>query len=58
MNSEHTCLFKKGFCTVDFGYRKENAFTLPHSAQRKQAFLVRRNENNKSNKYNLKKRLL
>ena len=39
MNAEHTCIFYKGFCTVYFGSEKKNAVTLPHSAQRKHAFL-------------------
>ena len=30
MNSGHTCLFHKRFCTVFFGDKKENAVTLPH----------------------------
>ena len=38
MNAGHTCLFRKGFCTVYFGAEKKNAVTLPHSAQRKHAF--------------------
>ena len=37
MNAGHTCLFHKGFCTVYFGSEKDNAVTLPHSAQRKHA---------------------
>ena len=41
----HTCLFHKGLCTVYFEYEKENLVTLPHCAQRKQAFLVEKNEN-------------
>ena len=39
MNSGHTCIFHKGFCTVYFGAEEKNAVTLPHSAQRKHAFL-------------------
>ena len=39
MNSGHNFLFHKGFCTVYFGERENNAVTLPHSAQRKHAFL-------------------
>ena len=39
MNSGHTCLFHKGFCTVNFGAEKKNAVTLPQSTQRKQAIL-------------------
>ena len=38
MNAGHTCLFHKGFCTVYFGSKEDNAVTLPHSAQRKHAF--------------------
>ena len=39
MNSGHTFLFHKGFCNVYFGAKEKNAVTLPHSAQRKHAFL-------------------
>ena len=39
INSGHTCLFHKGFCTVYFGNKEKNAVTLPHRAQRKHAFL-------------------
>ena len=38
MNAGHTCLFYKGFCTVYFGEKEDNAITLPHSAVRKHAF--------------------
>ena len=38
INSGHTCLFHKWFCTVYFGAKYDNAVTLPHSAQRKHAF--------------------
>ena len=38
MNSGDTCLFHKGFCTVYFGDKDINGFTLPHDAQRKHAF--------------------
>ena len=37
MNSGHTCLFRKGFCTVYFGSKEKNSVTLPHSEQRKHA---------------------
>ena len=30
--------FNKGFCTVYFGAKEDNAVTLTHSAQRKHAF--------------------
>ena len=33
MNAGHTCLFHKGFCTVYFGEKEDNAVTLPHSAK-------------------------
>ena len=38
MNSGHTCLFQKVFCTVYFGAKEEKSVTLPHSEQRKHAF--------------------
>ena len=50
MNSGHTCLFQKGFCTVYFRAREKNAVTLPHSAQRKHAFLGKIMEKPKKNK--------
>ena len=50
MNLGHTCLFHKGFCTVYFGEKEKNAVTLPHSAQRKHAFLVKIKEMSKTKK--------
>ena len=44
MNSGHTCLFHKGFCTVYFGAKEDNVVTLPHSAVRKHAFMVKSKE--------------
>ena len=38
MNAGHMYLFRKGFCTVYFGAKEDNAVTLPHSALRKHAF--------------------
>ena len=38
MNSGHTHLFHKWFCTVYFESKEDNAVTLPHSAQRKHVF--------------------
>ena len=35
----HNCLFKKGFCKVNFIDKEKNEVTLPHTAQRKHAFL-------------------
>ena len=34
MNSGHTCLLQKGFCTVYFGAKEKNVVRLPNSAQR------------------------
>ena len=49
MNAEHTCLFHKGFFTVYFGAKEDNAVTLPHSAVRKHAFMVKSMESSKKN---------
>ena len=35
MNSGNNCLFNKGFCTVYFGAKENNAVTFPHITQRK-----------------------
>ena len=47
MNSGHTCLFYKGFCMLYYGAQKNNSVTLPHSSQRKHAFLGKIMENSK-----------
>ena len=39
MNAGHTCIFHKGFCTVYFGAKEDNAVTLPHSAVITNAFM-------------------
>ena len=49
MNSGHTCLFHKGFCTVYFGANEDNAVNLAHSAVRKHAFMVKSMESSKKN---------
>ena len=49
INAGHTCLFRKGFCTVYFGAKEDNAVTLPHSAVRKHAFMVKSMESSKKN---------
>ena len=49
MNAGHTCLFHKGFCTVYFGAKEENAVTLAHSAVRKHVFMVKSMESSKKN---------
>ena len=57
MNSGHTCLFHKGFGTVYFGAKEDNAVTLAHSAVRKHAFMVKSMESSKKNaKKNLKRK--
>ena len=38
MNAGHKFIFHKGFCTVYFGAKEDNAVQLPHSAQIKHAF--------------------
>ena len=50
MNSGHTCLFQKGFCTVYFGAKENNAVTLSHSAQRKHVFIGKIKEISKKKK--------
>ena len=49
MNAGHTCLFHKGFCTVYYGEKKDNAVTLTHSAVRKHAFIEKSMESSKKN---------
>ena len=51
MNTGHTCLFHKGFCTVYLGAEKKNAVTLPHSAQRKHAFVGKIKNMSMKNKF-------
>ena len=58
MNAGHTCLFHKGFCTVYFGSEKKTAVTLPHSAQRKHAFLGKIMEKSKKTNYQKERKLL
>ena len=57
MNAGHTCLFHKGFCTVYFGAEKNNAATLPHSAQRKHAFTGKIKNMSKKNKFPARKKI-
>ena len=49
MNAGITCLFRKGFCTVYFGAKEDNAVTLPQSSVRKHAFIGKSMENSKKN---------
>ena len=55
MNAGHTCFFHKGFCTVYFGAKEDNAVTLPHSAVRKHSFIVKSMENSKKNPKKIQK---
>ena len=57
MNSGHTCLFHKGFCTMDFGAKENNAVTLLHSAQRKHDFTGKNQDVSKKNKFPERKKL-
>ena len=57
MNAGHTCLFHKGLCTVYFGAEKKNAVTLPHSEQRKHAFLGKIKDMSKKNKLPSRKKI-
>ena len=50
MNSGNTCLFHKGFFTVYFVAKENNAVSLPHSAQRKNEFLGKIKEMSKKKK--------
>ena len=50
MNSGHTCIFHKSFCTVYFGAKVNNAVTLPNSAQSKHSFLGKIKEMSKTKK--------
>ena len=56
-NLGHTCLFHKGFRTVYFGSKENNAVTLPHSAQRKHAFLGKIKEMSKTKKLPARKKI-
>ena len=47
-NLGNTCLFGKKICTVLFSDNEQNAVILPHSAQRKHAFLVKMKKKSKS----------
>ena len=57
MNSGHNFLFHKGFCTVYFGAKENNAFILPHSAQRKHAFWGEIKEMSKTKKLPSRKKI-
>ena len=58
MNLGHTYIFRKGFCTVYFGAKDNNAVTFPHNAQRKHAFLGEIIEKSKKNKHQQERKFL
>ena len=49
MNAGHKSIFHKGFCSVYFGAKEDNAVTLPHSAQRKHASTGKNQDVSKKN---------
>ena len=57
MNSGHNCIFHKGFCTIYFGAKDNNAVTFPYSAQRKHSFLGKIKEMSKKNKLPARKKV-
>ena len=57
INLGHNFLFQKSFSTVYFGAREKNAVTLPHSAQRKHAFLGEIKEISKTKKLPSRKKI-
>ena len=57
MNSGHTCIFHKGFCTVYLGAKENNSVTVPHSAQRKHVFLGKIKNMSEKNKLPARKKI-
>ena len=57
MNAVHNCIFYKGFCTVYFGEKEDNAVTLRHSAQRKHAFTGKIKNMSNKNKFPARKKI-
>ena len=57
MNSGHTCLLNKWFCTVCFVSKEDNPVTLPHSAQINHTFLGQIKEMSKTNKLPARKKI-
>ena len=57
MNSVHTCICHKGFCTIYFRAKENNAVTLPHIAQRKHAFLRETKDISRKKKLPARKRI-
>ena len=50
MNSGHTSLFQKLFCTILLSDNEDNAVTLMYIAYKKHAFLVKTKDKSKSQK--------
>ena len=57
MNSGHSCVLHKGFCTVYFIQKAKNAVTFPHSTQRKHAFLGEIKDMSTKNKLPARKKI-
>ena len=57
MSLRHTCLFHKGFCTVNFGENEKNSVILQHSAQSKHTFLGEIKEMSKTEKLPSKQKI-
>ena len=57
MNAGHTFLFQKGFCTLYFGEKENNAVTLLHSAHIKHAFTGKIQNVTKKNKSPARKKI-
>ena len=57
MNAGHTCLFYKGFCTIYFRAKKNNAVNLPYNAQRKHEFLGKIKDMSKKKKLPARKKI-
>ena len=49
MHAGNMCLFHKGFCTMYFRAKEDNAVTLPYSTVRKHAFMGKSMESSKKN---------
>ena len=49
MNAGHMCLFHKGFSTVYFGAKEDNAVTLPHGVHKKHSFIGKNQDVSKKN---------
>ena len=57
INSGQTCIFHKGFFTLYFGAKENNVVTLPHSVQRKHAFLGKSKNMSKKDKFPARKKI-